>query len=104
MYSYVRDISRSQGLEIRNAHNAEVPKAKGSDTLAALATAGATLAAKVGAYSHGRVQLIAHATNATTAVGERYATTTALTAASTDTQGVGDRRQRRSKYGAKRPK
>jgi hypothetical protein len=58
--------------------------------VAAADAAGATLAAKVGAYSHGRVQLIAHATNATTAVGERYATTTALTAASTDTQGVGD--------------
>ena len=51
MYSYVRDISRSQGLEIRNAHNAEVPKAKGSDTLAALATAGATLA---GSYYLGK--------------------------------------------------
>jgi hypothetical protein len=58
--------------------------------VAAADAAGATLAAKVGAYSHGRVQLIAHATGATTAVGERYATTTALTAASTDTQGVGD--------------
>tara|TARA_X000000368_G_scaffold400602_1_gene372626 strand:- start:427 stop:2076 length:1650 start_codon:yes stop_codon:yes gene_type:complete len=58
--------------------------------VAAADAAGAVLAAKVGAYSHGRVQLIAHATNATTAVGERYATTTALTAASTDTAGVGD--------------
>ncbi|MDA8630422.1 hypothetical protein N9L42_02370 [Flavobacteriaceae bacterium] len=58
--------------------------------VAAADAAGAVLAAKVGAYSHGRVQLIAHATSATTAVGERYATTTALTAASTDTQGVGD--------------
>ena len=51
MYSYVRDISRSQGLAIRNAHNAEVPKARGTDTLAALATAGATLA---GSYYLGK--------------------------------------------------
>jgi hypothetical protein len=58
--------------------------------VAAADAAGAVLAAKVGAYSHGRVQLIAHATTATTAVGERYATTTALTAASTVTAGVGD--------------
>jgi hypothetical protein len=58
--------------------------------VAAADAAGAILAAKVGAYSHGRVQLIAHATTATTAVGERYATTTALTAASTVTAGVGD--------------
>ncbi len=51
--------------------------------------AGVVLNAKVGGFSEGIVTLIAHANNATTAVGERYATTAALTAASTDT-GVGD--------------
>jgi hypothetical protein len=53
--------------------------------VAAASTAGAILAAKVGAYSTGKVQLIQHAETATTAVGERYATTAALTAASTTT-------------------
>ena len=51
MYSYVRDISRSQGLAIQNAHNAETPKLRATDTLAALATAGATLA---GSYYLGK--------------------------------------------------
>jgi hypothetical protein len=51
--------------------------------------AGVILDAKVGGFSTGIVTLIAHANNATTATGERYATTAALTAASTDT-GVGD--------------
>jgi hypothetical protein len=58
--------------------------------VAAANTAGAILAAKVGAFSTQTVLLIAHAQTATTAVGERYATTAALTAASTDTAGVGD--------------
>jgi hypothetical protein len=58
--------------------------------VAAADAAGAVLAAKVGAYSSQDILLIAHAVSATTAVGERYATTAALTAASTDTAGVGD--------------
>jgi hypothetical protein len=53
--------------------------------VASASDAGAILAARVGAFSTGKVQLIQHAENATTAVGERYATTAALTAASTDT-------------------
>jgi len=44
LYSYIRDMSRSQGLEIRNAHNAETPKMRGSDTLAKIAATGAALA------------------------------------------------------------
>jgi hypothetical protein len=51
--------------------------------------AGVILDAKVGGFSSGIVTIIAHANDATTAVGERYTTTAALTAASTDT-GVGD--------------
>ena len=47
------------------------------------------LAAHVGAFSTGTVQLIDHANNATTAVGERYTTDAALTTASTDTTGGG---------------
>jgi hypothetical protein len=58
--------------------------------VAAADAAGAILASKVGAFSTSTVLLIAHANNATTAVGERYGTTAALTAASTDTAGVGD--------------
>ena len=51
LYSYIRDMSRSQGLEIRNAHNAETPKMRGSDTLAKIAATGAALA---GGYYLGR--------------------------------------------------
>jgi hypothetical protein len=47
--------------------------------------AGVVLNAKTGGFSEGIVTLIAHANDATTAVGERYATTAALTAASTTT-------------------
>jgi len=38
LYSVIRDIARSQGLEIKNAHNAEKPKVQGSDTLSRIAT------------------------------------------------------------------
>jgi hypothetical protein len=48
-------------------------------------SAGAILNAKVGAYSTGTVSLLMHANDATTQAGERYASTAALTAASTDT-------------------
>lgn len=48
LYSYLRDLSRSQGLEVKNAHNAETPKMRGSDTMAKLATAAA--AATAGYY------------------------------------------------------
>lgn len=52
LYSYIRDLSRSQGLEAKNAHNAEgAPKAYGSDTLAKIAIAGATVA---GGYALGK--------------------------------------------------
>jgi len=45
LYSYIRDLSRSQGLEAKNAHNAEgSPKMRGSDTLAKLAIAGGAIA------------------------------------------------------------
>jgi hypothetical protein len=53
--------------------------------VAAASTAGAILNAKVGAYSTGTVSLLMHANDATTQAGERYASTAALTAASTDT-------------------
>lgn len=51
MYPLVRDMARSQGLEIRNAHNAEKPKMRGSDTLANIA---AMTAATAGAYAVGK--------------------------------------------------
>ena len=37
LYPLIRDMARTQNLEIRNAHNAETPKARGSDTLANMA-------------------------------------------------------------------
>ena len=50
--SYIRDMSRSQGLEARNAHNAEgSPKMRGADTLAKLAVAGGAIA---GGYALGK--------------------------------------------------
>ena len=69
MYSYVRDISRGQGLEMRNAHNAEVPKARGTDTLAALATAGATLA---GAYYLGKHTMKGSVMGGTKDIGKSF--------------------------------
>ncbi len=52
LYSYLRDLSRSQGLEAKNAHNAEgSPKMRGADTLAKLAIAGGTIA---GGYALGK--------------------------------------------------
>jgi hypothetical protein len=51
---------------------------------------GVTLDAYAKGHSYNTVSLITHATNATVVVGERYTTTAAVTAASTDTQGVGD--------------
>jgi len=52
LYSYIRDMSRSQGLEAKNAHNAEgAPKMRGADTLAKMATIGA---AAVGGYALGK--------------------------------------------------
>jgi hypothetical protein len=52
LYSYIRDMSRSQGLEAKNAHNAEgAPKSYGADTLAKLAIAGGAVA---GGYALGK--------------------------------------------------
>jgi hypothetical protein len=52
LYSYIRDLSRSQGLEAKNAHNAEgAPRMRGSDTLAKLAIAGGAIA---GGYALGQ--------------------------------------------------
>lgn len=51
LYSYIRDIGRTQGLMIKNAGNAEAPRMRGSDTLAKIA--GAT-AAMAGGYALGR--------------------------------------------------
>lgn len=51
LYSYIRDMSRSQGLEAKNAHNAETPRMRGSDTLAKMATIGA---AAVGGFALGK--------------------------------------------------
>jgi len=51
LYSFIRDIARSQGLEVRNAHNAEKPKMRGSDTLA---RAAAMAAAGAGGFVAGR--------------------------------------------------
>jgi hypothetical protein len=57
--------------------------------VAAASTAGAILAAKVGAFSSTTVSLLQHGVAAETAVEERYTTDTALAAASTDTTGGG---------------
>jgi len=51
LYSFIRDMARSQGLEIHNAHNAEQPKARGIDTIAKAAALGA---ATVGSFQLGR--------------------------------------------------
>ena len=52
LYSYIRDLSRSQGLEMKNAHNAEgSPKMRGADTIAKLAVAGGAI---VGGYALGK--------------------------------------------------
>ena len=52
LYSYIRDMSRSQGLEAKNAHNAEgAPRSYGADTLSKLAIAGGTVA---GGYALGK--------------------------------------------------
>ena len=52
LYSYIRDMSRSQGLEARNAHNAEgAPKMRGADTLAKIAMATGAVA---GGYALGK--------------------------------------------------
>ena len=37
LYTYIRDMSRSQGLEIKGAGNAEAPKSRGTDTLKSVA-------------------------------------------------------------------
>lgn len=44
LYSYIRDLGRSQGLMVKGAHNAERPKMRGSDTLAKIATGAAAIA------------------------------------------------------------
>jgi len=44
LYSYIRDIGRTQGFAIRNAGNAESPRMRGKDTLAKIAGATAALA------------------------------------------------------------
>lgn len=49
LYPLIRDLSRSQKLEIRNAHNAEKPRWKGSDALAA--TAAMAAAGTAGFYA-----------------------------------------------------
>ena len=102
---YVDQIAASGGTVRLSINGANIP-ASGAYTLTgndefdaaqiASATnvadansAGAILAAHVGAFSTGTVQLIDHANNATTAVGERYTTDAALTTASTDTTGGG---------------
>tara|TARA_B100000965_G_scaffold97260_2_gene79506 strand:- start:2966 stop:3820 length:855 start_codon:yes stop_codon:yes gene_type:complete len=51
LYSYIRDMSRSQGLEAKNAHNAEQPRMRGSDTLAKIAMATGAIA---GGYALGK--------------------------------------------------
>jgi hypothetical protein len=52
LYSYIRDLARTQGLEAKNAHNAEgSPRSFGSDTLAKIATATAAVA---GGYALGK--------------------------------------------------
>ena len=44
LYSYIRDLGRSQGLMVKGAHNAERPRMRGSDTLAKIATGAAAIA------------------------------------------------------------
>ena len=44
LYSYIRDIGRTQGLMVKNANNAERPRMRGSDTLAKIAMGAASLA------------------------------------------------------------
>jgi len=51
LYSYIRDIGRTQGLQIRNAGNAEAPRMRGSDTIAKIAGATAAIA---GGYALGK--------------------------------------------------
>ena len=51
LYSFIRDMARSQGLETKNAHNAETPKMRGSDTLARIAT---MAAGGIGGFYAGR--------------------------------------------------
>ena len=51
LYSYIRDMARSQGLQAKNAHNAETPKMRGADTLAKMAVIGG---AAVGGYALGK--------------------------------------------------
>jgi|TARA_Y100000389_G_scaffold50914_1_gene46620 hypothetical protein len=51
LYSYIRDIGRTQGLMIKNAGNAEAPRMRGSDTLAKIAGAAAGIA---GGYALGK--------------------------------------------------
>lgn len=51
LYSYIRDLGRSQGLMVKNAHNAERPRMRGSDTLAKIGIAAASIA---GGYALGR--------------------------------------------------
>ncbi len=51
LYSFIRDMARSQGLEAKNAHNAESPKMRGSDTMARI---GAATAGAVGGFAVGR--------------------------------------------------
>ena len=51
---------------------------------------GVTLDAYAKGHSYNTVSLINHATNATAVAGERYTSVAAVTAASTNTQGVGD--------------
>jgi len=51
LYSYIRDLGRTQGLMAKNAHNAERPRMRGSDTLAKIAIAGASIA---GGYALGK--------------------------------------------------
>ena len=45
LYPYIRDLGRSQGLLIKNAHNAEKPRMRGSDTLANIAQSAAAIGA-----------------------------------------------------------
>jgi hypothetical protein len=44
LYSYIRDLGRSQGLMVKGANNAERPRMRGSDTLAKIATGAAAIA------------------------------------------------------------
>ena len=51
LYTYIRDMSRTQGLEIKGAGNAEDPKARGVDTLKSVA---ANVAVAAGGFAAGR--------------------------------------------------